>query len=144
MGPIDPIDAAIASVVANVEGFMTTLEVKLLSEVGGVAVGVMSGVAAEMAAIDAAAAGANAACSIANVTRGGSVPNIQIGLSRPAFEQNLLNSGFRMRSVGGNGNVSLFERGATRYAVRDVAKSHAGPSADVTVGGKTVLKIRLK
>lgn len=76
------------------------------------------------------------------ITKGGSVRNVQTDVSKADFIKNLQESGYKMTK---SGNATILDNGSTRYVVYDVAKSTGGPSAAFSKAGEgQSLKIRLK
>ena len=87
-------------------------------------------------------AGAEGASSdYIDVTRPGSVRNIQTNVSATEFGNNLKAQGFK-ESV--EGNVIKYTKGNTQYTVYSQARSTGGPTAQVKVNGTIVAKIRLQ
>jgi hypothetical protein len=77
--------------------------------------------------------------------KGSRVRNVQTGVSRSSFEQNLIDAGYKPTVVGSNKNVVSYELNGKRYVVRDAATSTGGPTADFYPAGSSsfTLKIRL-
>ncbi|MGH9356239.1 MAG: RHS repeat-associated core domain-containing protein, partial [Terriglobia bacterium] len=76
------------------------------------------------------------------VTKPGSrLPNRVTNVAPQEFGDNLQAEGFR-KSV--QGDVTVYTKGDTQYTVYPVSKSTGGPTAQVSVGGKPVAKIRLQ
>ena len=78
-----------------------------------------------------------------NVTRGGSVYNIQTDVTPEEFGNALEQNGYS-KSTSSDGNVSIYTKGDKTYSVYSEADSTGAPSAEVRVGGETISKIRLK
>jgi RHS repeat-associated protein len=76
------------------------------------------------------------------ITKGGSVRNVQTDVTKAEFIKNLQESGYTMTK---NGPVTVLDNGSMRYVVYDVAKSTGGPSAAFSrIGEGQSLKIRMK
>jgi hypothetical protein len=76
------------------------------------------------------------------VTKGGSIRNVQTDVTRSEFIKNLTDSGYKMTK---SGEITILDNGASRYVIYDVSKSIGGPSAAFSKGGEgQSLKIRLK
>jgi hypothetical protein len=80
-----------------------------------------------------------------DITRKGSVRNVQTSVTRPSFEQNLIDAGYKPTVAPTGPNVVTYELNGARYVVRDAAKSTGGPTADFYPAGSKdfTLKIRL-
>jgi RHS repeat-associated protein len=76
-----------------------------------------------------------------NITRPGSIQNIQTNVTAADFGANLEADGFTKSS---SGNVTIYTKGTTQYAIYPVSNSTQGPTAQFSIGGKTVAKIRLQ
>jgi hypothetical protein len=100
--------------------------------------------AASKVAEDAAQATERAASKYIDITVPGSVANRSTGVSREAFERNLMQDGWE-RSISKDGNVAILTKDDARYVLRDNAKSTGGPTADFYKSGSKEpdLKIRL-
>lgn len=80
-----------------------------------------------------------------DITRKGSVRNVQTSVNRSSFEQNLIDAGYKPTVAPNGPNVVTYELNGARYVVRDAAKSTGGPTADFYPAGSRdfTLKIRL-
>jgi RHS repeat-associated protein len=78
-----------------------------------------------------------------DVTSGRSVANRATNASRADFGKNLEANGFT-KSVSKDGKVTIFQKDAIKYTIRDTAKSTGGPTAEVFKDGKLLQKIRLE
>jgi RHS repeat-associated protein len=78
-----------------------------------------------------------------NVTRSGSVYNIETDLSPDEFGSNLEQEGFT-KSTSQTGDVTNYTKGNVKYSVYSKASSTGGPSAQLIENGQTIAKIRLK
>jgi len=74
-----------------------------------------------------------------DITRGGSIRNIETDVSKSDFIKNMEASGYK---VTRDGNVIHLDSGGNRYTVYDSPRN--GPSAQLFSGGEPVLKIRVK
>gem|GEM_PF-1600693 len=79
-----------------------------------------------------------------DVTEPRSIENRETDVTKEEFEKNLTESGYE-KSVSKDGKSDIFTKDGDKYAVRDDAKSHQGPTAEYTRAGETraSLKIRL-
>jgi hypothetical protein len=76
------------------------------------------------------------------ITQGKSVRNVQTDITKEQFVTNLEANGFKKTT---SGNVTILEKGNTRFVVYDVSKSTGAPSAAMSKSGEgQSLKIRLK
>jgi hypothetical protein len=78
-----------------------------------------------------------------NVTRPGSVNNIQTNVTPDEFGQALEENGYT-KSVSADGNAVNYTKGDRTYSVYQNARSTGGPTAQVTIKGDIVAKIRLQ
>jgi RHS repeat-associated protein len=78
-----------------------------------------------------------------NVTRSGSITNIETDLTPDEFGKNLEESGYT-KSTSQDGNVTNYSKGTRRYSVYSKSSSTGGPSAQVFENGQTIAKIRLQ
>jgi RHS repeat-associated protein len=80
-----------------------------------------------------------------DITRGGSVPNRELDLTRTEFESNLATGGWA-RSVSRDGKVTIFQKDGARYTVRGDSRSTGTPTAEYFRPGSQSadLKLRLK
>ena len=76
-----------------------------------------------------------------NITRPGSINNVQTNVTPTEFGANLEASGFKKTTAG---NVTIYVKGDTQYTVYPTATSTGGPTAQVKVAGQVVGKIRLQ
>ena len=98
---------------------------------GPIAIGAMSGGAPEGASSD-----------YVDVTNPGSrLPNRSTNVTAQQFGDNLQAQGFT-RSV--RGDVTIYTKGNTQYTIYPVSKSTGGPTAQVSINGTPVAKIRLQ
>ncbi|HEU4713078.1 MAG TPA: RHS repeat-associated core domain-containing protein [Pyrinomonadaceae bacterium] len=76
------------------------------------------------------------------ITKGGSIRNVQTDVTKSEFIKNLQDGGYKMTQEG---NATILDNGANKYVIYDVAKSTGGPSAAYSRAGEgQSLKIRLK
>jgi RHS repeat-associated protein len=87
---------------------------------------------------------AGASSQYQDITKGGSVRNVQTDVKRADFESNLSANGWK-RSTSKDGLTTIFEKDGARYVVRDNAKSTGTPTADYYApgSGDITLKIRM-
>ncbi|HKU77549.1 MAG TPA: LamG-like jellyroll fold domain-containing protein [Pyrinomonadaceae bacterium] len=80
--------------------------------------------------------------SYQEVTKGGSIRNVQTDITKAEFIKNLQGAGYKVTK---SGTVTILENGNNRYVIYDVAKSTGGPSAAFSkIGQGQSLKIRMK
>lgn len=143
MRELNPIEVAAWHIEATVSSVLSTIEAKYL--------GASAEVASTFMGMGMAGMGTRRASALFDVTKnvaqaqkGSRTFSFACSSTRAEFEARLAEEGFT-KSIG-KGDVSIFEKGATRYTVRDYASNteFPGPAADVRVNGDPVLKIRLK
>lgn len=103
----------------------------------------MGGDLAEGEDADAEAMADGATSGYEDVTRPGSVKNIETDVTPQQFKDNLDAAGYT-KSVSQDGTVTNYSKGDMKYSVYEKSSSTGGPSVQVFKNGETIEKIRLK
>lgn len=84
-------------------------------------------------------------CMHKDVTRGPSIRNVETDVTKEEFEKSLKEDGW-IHSKSKDGKIDIYDKGNSRYAVRDFSKSTQGPTAEHYINGNRSpeSKIRLK
>ena len=78
-----------------------------------------------------------------DITKGSSVPNRKVNLTRAEFEQNLSSQGYT-KIQSKDGKVTIFQNGnGDKYTLRNTAKSTGEPTVEYFGNDKMKVKIRL-
>lgn len=84
-------------------------------------------------------------CKHKDVTRGQSIRNVETEVTKEEFEKSLREDGW-IHSRSKDGKIDIYDKGNSRYTVRDFSKSTQGPTAEYYINGNRSpeFKIRLK